>query len=264
MKTRSLVAQFITISALAVATVGVASPAYAENHDSGHTGGGGGGHSGGGGAARAPSHGGGSPGGHAGRGSVAPVYRSPAGYYHNSPTVQRGAGGAPPVRGWNGSYPSHAGVDHRVYAPVYGRGAWGRPGGWNGYHAPYYSYVSVLPWYVGTTWWGGIPYYYADNTYYTYNDSVGQYEVVPPPGNADQGVAAAGPAPDPYVYPNTGQSEEQQATDRYECHRWAVDQTGFDPTRADGGVATSAANEAADAYRRAESACLQGRGYTLR
>ena len=28
-----------------------------------------------------------------------------------------------------------------------------------------------------------------------------------------------------------GQSEEQQATDRYQCHQWAADQTGFDPTQ---------------------------------
>jgi len=264
MKTRSLVAKLITVSVLAAATVGVASTAYANNHgSSGHTGGGGGG---GGGAAHGPSHGGGVPSARPGRGAPAPVSRGAVGYYHPTPTVQRGAAPAAPVRGWNGSYPSHVGVDHRVYSPVYGRGAWGRPSGWRGYgyHAPYYSFVSVLPWYVGTTWWGGIPYYYADNTYYTYNDSVGQYEVVPPPGNADQGVAAAGPAPDPYVYPNAGQSEEQQQTDRYECHRWAVDQTGFDPTQADGGVAPSAVNEAADAYRRAESACLEGRGYTVR
>jgi len=34
-----------------------------------------------------------------------------------------------------------------------------------------------------------------------------------------------------YVYPSAGQSQEQQDRDRFECHSWAVDQTGFDPTR---------------------------------
>ena len=34
------------------------------------------------------------------------------------------------------------------------------------------------------------------------------------------------------VYPAKGQSQEQQDGDRYECHSWAVGQTGFDPTRA--------------------------------
>jgi hypothetical protein len=35
-----------------------------------------------------------------------------------------------------------------------------------------------------------------------------------------------------YIYPNKGQSSEQQSRDRYDCHRWAVQQTGFDPTTA--------------------------------
>lgn len=32
-----------------------------------------------------------------------------------------------------------------------------------------------------------------------------------------------------YVYPAAGQSEKQQQRDRYECHHWAVKNTGFDP-----------------------------------
>ncbi len=32
------------------------------------------------------------------------------------------------------------------------------------------------------------------------------------------------------VYPAKGQSQEQQNRDRYECHSWAVQQTGYDPT----------------------------------
>jgi len=35
---------------------------------------------------------------------------------------------------------------------------------------------------------------------------------------------------DLFVYPKEGQSDEQQRKDRYECHMWAVQQTGFDPT----------------------------------
>jgi len=34
----------------------------------------------------------------------------------------------------------------------------------------------------------------------------------------------------PYIYPSQGQSQEQQDRDKYECHSWAVQQTGFDPT----------------------------------
>ena len=33
-----------------------------------------------------------------------------------------------------------------------------------------------------------------------------------------------------FMYPTKGQSPEQQNRDRYECHTWAVQQTGFDPT----------------------------------
>ncbi len=32
-----------------------------------------------------------------------------------------------------------------------------------------------------------------------------------------------------FLYPKKGQSAEQQSTDKYECHQWAVEQTGFDP-----------------------------------
>jgi len=39
---------------------------------------------------------------------------------------------------------------------------------------------------------------------------------------------------DIYVYPAMNQSDEQLAKDRYECHRWAVTESGFDPSRFDG------------------------------
>ncbi len=39
-------------------------------------------------------------------------------------------------------------------------------------------------------------------------------------------------AQDLFIYPSKGQSQEQQDRDRYECHNWAVQQTGFDPSRA--------------------------------
>ena len=34
------------------------------------------------------------------------------------------------------------------------------------------------------------------------------------------------------IYPARGQSADQQDRDRYECHRWAVQQSGYDPTQA--------------------------------
>jgi hypothetical protein len=38
-------------------------------------------------------------------------------------------------------------------------------------------------------------------------------------------------AQDLFIYPSQGQSQEQQSRDSYECHTWAAQQTGFDPTR---------------------------------
>ena len=37
-------------------------------------------------------------------------------------------------------------------------------------------------------------------------------------------------AADLYIYPNNGQNQESQRVDRYECHTWAAQQTGFDPS----------------------------------
>ena len=54
--------------------------------------------------------------------------------------------------------------------------------------------------------------------------------VTPPPRTY------AVPAPPPqrvFVYPANGQSAEQSDRDRYECHVWAVEQTGVDPSRGD-------------------------------
>ena len=34
-----------------------------------------------------------------------------------------------------------------------------------------------------------------------------------------------------YAYPLAGQSEEQQGRDRWECHSWSVQQTGYDPSQ---------------------------------
>ncbi len=47
-----------------------------------------------------------------------------------------------------------------------------------------------------------------------------------------QAPPAPAPAPAELVaYPAQGQTAEQSDRDRYECHNWAVKQTGFDPSR---------------------------------
>ena len=37
---------------------------------------------------------------------------------------------------------------------------------------------------------------------------------------------------DMFVYPANGQDAEQQQKDEFECHQWAVQETGYDPTKA--------------------------------
>jgi len=54
--------------------------------------------------------------------------------------------------------------------------------------------------------------------------------VTPPPRT----VSVPTPPPQKiFVYPSKGQSPEQTDRDRYECHEWAVQQTGVDPSRPD-------------------------------
>jgi hypothetical protein len=63
------------------------------------------------------------------------------------------------------------------------------------------------------------------------------------------------------AYPKNGQSDAQQKTDKYECHHWATVQSGFDPTQ--GAQASAGADKRSD-YMRAQAACLEGRGYSVK
>jgi hypothetical protein len=158
------------------------------------------------------------------------------------------------------------------------RGGYGWRGGWYGgwgwgWGLGYGLFFATLPLYYSTYWWGGVPYYYANDTYYIWNGSVGQYQTVPPP----QEVAnqAGGASTTLFAYPKNGQTPEQQSKDTFECHKWAASQTGFDPTLAGSApaapaTAPSAAPPAAipsparrQDYMRAQAACLQGRGYSV-
>jgi hypothetical protein len=127
--------------------------------------------------------------------------------------------------------------------------------------------ISVLPPYYSTVWFGGVPYYYADNVYYSYQPDQNGYAVVDPPDNADSPAEAPdnaqdNPQTDLIIYPKNGQSKDQQAADQFECHTWAKGQTGFDPTQPGGGQAGGSAMSRSN-YDRAMSACLQARGYQV-
>jgi len=153
-------------------------------------------------------------------------------------------------------------------------------------------FVPVLPPFYATVSFGGVPYYYADDTYYV--AASGGYQVVAPPPGADQGPmdagegdydpnggggaygdpsqapqdyapppgAAGGPPPQAsgglFFYPTNGQNQQQQSQDQWQCHQWAVQQTGFDPTAPGGGPGRQGA------YNRALGACMQGRGYSVK
>lgn len=123
--------------------------------------------------------------------------------------------------------------------------------------------ISLLPPYYSTVWFAGVPYYYADNVYYSWQPDQNGYAVVDPPENAD----SPSPAPDTsqqdlIIYPKNGQTKDQQAADQFECHNWAKGQTGFDPTQPGGGSSGGAAMNRSN-YDRAMSACLQARGYQV-
>ena len=60
-------------------------------------------------------------------------------------------------------------------------------------------------------------------------------------------IAPAAQAQKQYVYPQKGQSAEQQKKDEYDCHGWAVKQTGFDPTAAAQAPAQQPAQQSAGA-----------------
>ena len=51
-------------------------------------------------------------------------------------------------------------------------------------------------------------------------------------------------AQDPIIYPNKGQSQEQQEKDKYECYTWAKQQTGFDPMQTPTATAPPPAQQA--------------------
>jgi len=189
---------------------------------------------------------------------------------------------------WVGMHPHWEGGPHPG-------GYWARPWGprwvphyWGGgyWHGAFWPHVYLgwdFPWFLGvlpvgytTYWWGGVPYYYWQGVYYAWNPDYGNYVVTDPPPLTNGEVQGAAPpagaqpgdtgdrgAMSLYVYPKNGQSEQQTASDRYQCHQWAVGQSGFDPTT-NTASQTQAATATPDNYKRALTACLQARGYSVR
>jgi hypothetical protein len=233
----------------------------------------------------------GSAGAHYGGYAGAHYYAAGGGHYvypGHGPGVHPGTGFAPGTaywhggRAWGGGYWGGYYWPHVWFYPGYSWFLAGLPLGyatfwWGG--VPYYYWNSLY-----YTWSPASNGYVVtdpppvagagDNTPIDPNAAYGQgqggdYEQTQPPADASAQPQAApapysGPTPsggaagDVFLYPRNGQSEAQQQNDRYECHGWAVNQTGFDPTR--GGQQPGNDTE----YRRAMIACLDARGYSAR
>jgi hypothetical protein len=271
---------FVLAAGVLTSILAGAVPAVAQSHGGGgHSSGGG--HSGGGGGGG--GHSGGSAhasgGGHFGGGAhyaAAGHYGGGASYGHSyAAGFHGGAYSHTGYYGHSGGYGRPGGY----YGHGYSTGAYWRGGYWHGGFWPrcYYGvgfswFLPVLPLAYATYWYGGVPYYYANDVYYTYDPSYEGYVATDPPPVADSsGSAAGGPPPSDgpppsggpapgdgaaiagqiFMYPKNGQSAEQQATDKAECQQWAAQQAG------------QVAQNGSD-YQRAMTACVEGRGYSAR
>jgi hypothetical protein len=151
----------------------------------------------------------------------------------------------------------HAGIQYHYFG-----GIWYRP-----HHSrfiivspPFGAIVPFLPPYYSIIWVGGTPFYYANDVYYAHRGN--SYVVIAPPQGE---VSKVAPSPSQFfIYPSKGQSQEQQADDRYACHIWAVSQTGYDPTSLGGEQGQVDTKQAREDYRRAMAACLEARGYSVK
>ncbi|WP_237859223.1 DUF6515 family protein [Pseudomonas sp. PGPR81] len=156
-------------------------------------------------------------------------------------------------------------VPYRGQDYFYSGGYWYRPhgGSYIVVAPPYGVRVGYLPSYAREVWVGGALLFLVADTYYQYLADSQEYVVVSPPAVAPAPMpvaqAPSGNAYDVVAYPMHGQGQEQQDQDRYQCHRWAVSQSNFDPATAPSAPPANVA----DNYRRALGACFSGRGYSI-
>ncbi len=159
---------------------------------------------------------------------------------------------------------NHRAIKHRNNNYYFYGGTWYRPAV-NGFVVsvpPVGLALPVLPYYYTTVWVGSTPYYYADGVYYLWQAEKRVYIVADPP--PEEKVVPHDKIPDQlFIYPKKGQNKEKQATDRYECHRWSVEQTGFDPSKPGGNVPADKHTDKRVKYQRAMKACLEARNYSV-
>ncbi len=162
-------------------------------------------------------------------------------------------------------------VPYRGNDYYYSSGYWYRPQGprYVIVAPPRGARVRYLPDYAQQVWLGSALFFVAAGTYYTYEQSTQEYIVAEPPQNVAPVYSPETlPQPiqqptDPYdivAYPANGQTQQQFEQDRYDCYRFAVQQSNFDPAAA----TYQPAPEVVGIYRQAMAGCYASRGYSVR
>lgn len=153
-------------------------------------------------------------------------------------------------------------VPYRGQDYFYSGGYWYRPQGprYVVVTPPRGIRVSYLPDYAREVWIGSSLFFLAAGAYYLYQEDSQQYVVVDPPvASAPAQPQQTGNGYDVEAYPANGQSQAQIDQDRYDCYRYAVQQSNFDPAT----VTYAPDASVVQIYRQAEGGCLSSRGYQV-
>jgi hypothetical protein len=158
---------------------------------------------------------------------------------------------------------NHSSGGHHSNGGYHSSGGYHWSGGYWGWWAPWavYGGAAVLT-----------PYYYPYYPYYYpyYYSHYYASPIVVVGQEKDSVIVQSAPSVSPstdvriFIYPRKGQNKELQEKDRYECHRWGVSQTDYDPTQPNTGMRQAQLNQIRADYKRAMSACLDSRGYTMK
>jgi hypothetical protein len=228
--------------------------------------------------------------------------RGYGGSFHGSTYAGRASYGG--YRG--GAYGGYRGGAYGGYHGYSTGARWGG-GYWHGGYWPraYYGlgfawFLPVLPLAYATYWYGGVPYYYANDVYYTWNPAYDGYTATDPPPAMDSGGAAAAPgagapypgapgAAAPYPAPGAGApyagapgaaapypgagapgatdpaaAGQQSRIFMYPKNGQSEEQQSTDRRECQQWAAQQAGQGAANSsdYQRALVACVEGRGYS--
>jgi hypothetical protein len=142
----------------------------------------------------------------------------------------------------SGSYYQRIGHEYAVIRPPLGIG------------------LSILPAGYRTIYHGRNRYYTANGIFYSWDDNRRNYIVVNNPNTPALSRSISKNTSEQYIYPRQGQNDSQTSRDRYECYLWAVDQTGVEPAH----INNQRISNELENYQRANGACLEARGYSVK